>query len=183
MEIIMKAVSIQVKMLAALLLQRNFSLGTAESCTGGLIGHLLTNEAGSSAWYQGGIVAYSNDLKIKVLGVDNGLLDKHGAVSSECVLSMAKGVQNLTGSQVGLAVSGIAGPGGGTLEKPVGTVYIGWSVLNEAWWEKNLFQGTRTEIKVLTAKRALERLWDNLKLKWFPSGKKDFPDGNGITAL
>lgn len=154
----MISISTQVKKLAALLLQSNLLLGTAESCTGGLIGHLLTNEPGSSAWYQGGIIAYSNALKTDILGVEKDLLNKHGAVSSQCVLSMALGVSKLTASQVGLAVSGIAGPGGGTLEKPVGTVYIGWCVSGEAWWEKNFFYGTRMEIKVLTAGRAIDGL-------------------------
>ncbi len=158
MDIIMKDISTQVHELAGLLLQRNFSLSTAESCTGGLIGHLLTNEPGSSEWYAGGVVAYSNSLKKKVLSVSDELLIKHGAVSSECVLSMVKGLTGLTGAETGIAVSGIAGPGGGTMEKPVGTVYIAWGVSKEFRWEKNFFSGDRLEIKFKTAKRAIEGL-------------------------
>jgi nicotinamide-nucleotide amidase len=160
----MKNISIRIKELAALLLQRNFFLSTAESCTGGLIGHLLTNEPGSSAWYKGGIVAYSNSLKTEILAVNRDLLNEHGAVSSQCVLSMARGLSALTGSQVSVAVSGIAGPGGGTLEKPVGTVYIAWSILDEFIWEKNIFQGNRREIKILTAERAINKLPDHLRV-------------------
>ncbi len=158
MDILMNDISTQVHELAGLLLQRNFSLSTAESCTGGLIGHLLTNEAGSSGWYAGGVVAYSNSLKKKVLNVSDELLINHGAVSSECVLSMVKGLTDLTGAETGIAVSGIAGPGGGTPDKPVGTVFIAWSVQNKSWWEKHLFQGNRLEIKSQTAKRAIEVL-------------------------
>jgi nicotinamide-nucleotide amidase len=160
----MKDIAAQIQELAVLLLRRNFFLSTAESCTGGLIGHLLTNEPGSSSWYFGGIVAYSDPMKIKILGVKRDLLDRHGAVSSQCVLSMARGVSNLTGSQVSVAVSGIAGPGGGTMEKPVGTVYISWRVLDDTWWEKNIFSGTRQEIKTFTAHKALKGLLDYLNM-------------------
>jgi len=154
----MTDISTRVHELADLLLQRNFFLSTAESCTGGLIGHLLTNEPGSSAWYLGGVLAYSNSLKTKILGVDGDLLVKHGAVSSECVLSMVKGVSGLTGSQVCIAVSGIAGPDGGTPDKPVGTVYIAWGGAGDFWWEKNIFSGDRLKIKFLTAQRSIEVL-------------------------
>lgn len=160
----MKDITARVQELAVLLLRRNFFLSTAESCTGGLIGHLLTNEPGSSSWYLGGIVAYSDSMKIKILGVERDLLDKHGAVSSQCVLSMARGVSSLSGSQVSVAVSGIAGPGGRTMAKPVGTVYISWRVLDDIWWEKNIFSGTRQEIKTFTASKAIKGLLDYLSI-------------------
>jgi nicotinamide-nucleotide amidase len=160
----MKDIMEQIQELAVLLLRRNFFLSTAESCTGGLIGHLLTNEPGSSSWYIGGVVAYADSMKINILGVERDLIDRHGAVSSQCVSRMSRGVSSLTGSQVSMAVSGIAGPGGGTMEKPVGTVYISWSVLGDIWWEKNIFSGTRQEIKTFTARKAINGLLDYLNI-------------------
>ncbi len=154
----MTDISTRVQELAGLLLQKKFFLSTAESCTGGLIGHLLTNQPGSSAWYMGGAVAYSNSLKIKILGVNQELLYQYGAVSSECVLGMARGVSDLTGSQVSVAVSGIAGPDGGTPDKPVGTVYIAWGGSGDFRWEKNIFSGDRHEVKFQSAERAIETL-------------------------
>jgi len=158
----MKDIPSQVSVLGELLVQRNLFLSTAESCTGGLISHLLTNQPGSSEWYLGGVLAYSNLLKTKVLGVDKDLLSKHGAVSGECVLSMVRGISGLTGSQVCISVSGIAGPGGGTAEKPVGTVYIAWGFAGDLWWEKKVFQGERLEVKFQTAQRAIEVLLEYL---------------------
>lgn len=151
----MQDINLQVKKLAVLLSRRNFFLSTAESCTGGLIGNLLTNEPGSSSWYVGGVVAYANSLKTRILGVEEELINEHGAVSSQCVISLARGVLNLTGSQVSVAVSGIAGPGGGTKEKPVGTVFIGWCLLEDDWWEKHKFLGNRLKIKSQAANRAI----------------------------
>ncbi len=158
----MTDISHQISVLARLLKQRNFFLSTVESCTGGLIGHLLTNEPGSSDWYLGGVVAYSNTLKTRILGVEEEIINKHGAVSSQCVLSLAQGVLKLTGSQVSVAVSGIAGPGGGTVEKPVGTVYIGWCALGDTWWEKNVFFGDRLKIKSQSVKKALQGLIEKI---------------------
>ncbi|MFP4084056.1 MAG: CinA family protein [Desulfonatronovibrio sp.] len=154
----MPFISARIGVLADLLLKRDFFIGTAESCTGGLIGHLMTNEAGSSGWYAGGVVTYSNAMKKNILGVSEGLLVNHGAVSSECVLGMVKGLTALTHTEAGIAVSGIAGPGGGTPDKPVGTVFIAWRVLNKSWWEKFCFQGNRLEIKSQTAAQAVEGL-------------------------
>ncbi|MFO7727956.1 MAG: CinA family protein [Desulfonatronovibrio sp.] len=152
----MSDISARAGVLADLLQKRGFFISTAESCTGGLIGHLLTNEAGSSAWYAGGVVAYSNALKKNILGVSDEIIDMHGAVSSECVSSMVKGLTDLTRAQAGIAVSGIAGPGGGTSDKPVGTVFIAWKVQNRSWWERYCFQGSRLEIKSQTAAQAVE---------------------------
>lgn len=164
----MSDVSNMITVLAGFLQQRNELLSTAESCTGGLIGHLLTNEAGSSAWYLGGVVSYSNSMKTGMLGVGRDIFTKHGAVSSQCVLAMAAGVLKLTGSHAGIAVSGIAGPDGGTSEKPVGTVFIAWGAGSDFWWEKHFFQGSRTEIKTLTASRAIQGLlgyYQNIRRK------------------
>ncbi len=158
----MTGINARIHFLAGLLSQQQLWLATAESCTGGLIGHLLTNEPGSSKWYLGGVVAYSNALKAGLLKVDQYMLSESGAVSSECVLSMARGVSVLTGADVSLAVSGIAGPAGGSPEKPVGTVFLSWHVSGQYWWEKQLFQGDREEIKMRSAERALVVLSDYL---------------------
>lgn len=135
---------------------RKLALGTAESCSGGLIAHLLTNIPGSSSWFAGAVVAYANAAKIRVLGVPEVLIAEHGAVSKEVVLAMARGVQGLLGTHAALAVSGIAGPGGGSPEKPVGTVWIAWVLGDAACSERFLFSGTRLQIKRQTATVALE---------------------------
>jgi nicotinamide-nucleotide amidase len=108
-----------------LLLEQSCSIAVAESCTGGLISHLITTVPGSSAYFPGGVTAYSNQFKIDVLGVAPETLDTSGAVCAETAIQMARGVRKLSGAEVGLSVTGIAGPSGGTKEKPVGTVYIG----------------------------------------------------------
>jgi nicotinamide-nucleotide amidase len=142
--------------LGGLLRDKNLSLAAAESCTGGLISHRITNVAGSSSYFLEGVVSYSNEAKEKILGVPHGLLVEHGAVSAPVVEAMARGVRNLSGSGIGVAVSGIAGPGGGTPEKPVGTVYIGTdSASHGTRSEKFLFHGTRKEIKLATSSRAI----------------------------
>lgn len=111
------------------LLQANeLSITTAESCTGGLIAAALTDIAGSSGWFHQGIVSYANSAKMGLLGVDKPLLDQHGAVSHEVVCAMAVGAKRSASANVAVAVSGIAGPGGGTPDKPVGTVWIAWDI-------------------------------------------------------
>ncbi len=116
-----------VERISVLLLERNWTLATAESCTGGQIGHTLTNLPGSSAFYEGGVVAYSYEAKSTLLGVPPALLLEHGAVSQPVAFELARAVRRLLDTQVGIAVTGIAGPSGGTPAKPVGTVYIGIS--------------------------------------------------------
>ncbi|MCU0646285.1 MAG: CinA family protein [bacterium] len=111
--------------LVELLKTEKLTIATAESCTGGLIAKLMTDIPGSSEVFVGGIVSYSNDIKEKWLGVSHETLEKFGAVSEKTISEMLDGILKKTGSDLGIAVSGIAGPGGGTLEKPVGTVYIG----------------------------------------------------------
>lgn len=108
----------------ALLKARRLTLGVAESCTGGLVGHALTNVPGSSEFFFGGIIAYANEVKRDLVGVPEELLIAHGAVSRPVAIAMAQGVRRALGVDVGLSVTGIAGPTGGTPEKPVGTVYI-----------------------------------------------------------
>src|SRR3972149_5299534 len=118
-----------------LLKQRRWKLAAAESCTGGLIGHRLTNVPGSSIYYQGSVTAYAYEAKVRLLGVRWETLKKYGAVSQEVVLEMARGVRKALAADIGLSVSGIAGPGGGTPDKPVGLTWIGLSTddLERAW--------------------------------------------------
>jgi nicotinamide-nucleotide amidase len=112
------------KVLGAILKTRNETLATAESCTGGLIAHKITSVAGSSAYYVGSAITYSNEMKMQELGVQQSTLDKYGAVSEATVIEMTKGLLKKTKTTYGIAVSGVAGPGGGTADKPVGTVWI-----------------------------------------------------------
>jgi PncC family amidohydrolase len=148
--------------LGELLRQRGLRLAVAESCTGGLIGHRITNVPGSSTYFIGGVISYANEAKVRLLGVHWGTLEEFGAVSQETVLEMARGVRSLLAADIGLAVSGIAGPGGGTPGKPVGTVWIGLSAPDheQAWSYR--FEGDRVQIKEQAAEGALRRLADYL---------------------
>lgn len=119
------------------------TVSAAESCTGGTISELLTSVAGSSAYYLGSVTSYANSVKSGVLGVAPEIIERYGAVSSECVAAMAEGVRKLTGSDFSVATSGIAGPGGGSEEKPVGTVWIGISSQNSTETMKLQFKGDR----------------------------------------
>ncbi len=142
---------------AALLLEKDLTLSVAESCTGGLCSSRFTDIAGSSAYFLGGAVVYSNDSKEKLLGVRTDTLTRFGAVSEEVVFEMARGARELFGTDIGISISGIAGPGGGTAEKPVGTVWFGFS--HEAagtFCEKRNFTGTRDEIKNFAASTAID---------------------------
>ena len=134
------------------------TVSAAESCTGGLIESLITDNPGSSEYFLGGIVSYSNEAKMKLLGVKASTLEKHGAVSEETVKEMLLGVQKLIGSDYAIAVSGIAGPDGDTAEKPVGLVYIGTLGRSGIIITKNNFSGTRKEVKMKTALTALFQL-------------------------
>lgn len=145
-----------------MLLERGWMLSVAESCTGGLLASKITEVAGSSQWFCGGITAYSNDLKEKLLGVDNGLLAEYGAVSDHVARSMAEGVAACTGSQVAVSVTGIAGPTGGTEEKPVGTVYFAVALNGKITDHHCIFSGNRKEIQEITAQTALDLVRKNL---------------------
>ena len=142
---------------ASLLLEKDLTLSAAESCTGGLCSSRFTDIAGSSAYFLGGAVVYSNDSKEKLLGVSTDTLTRFGAVSEEVVFEMARGVRELFGTDIGISISGIAGPGGGTAEKPVGTVWFGFShVSSGTFCEKRNFTGTRDEIKNFAASTAID---------------------------
>ncbi len=141
------------------LLQRwGFKLATAESCTGGLLASKLTDVPGSSNYFVGGVIAYSNQVKIKILNVKKETIEKYGAVSKECAEEMVKGVTEIFGVDVGISTTGIAGPSGGTEEKPVGLVYMGFKIRDDVWVERFIFKGSRIEIKTQIAEKAIEIL-------------------------
>jgi nicotinamide-nucleotide amidase len=142
--------------MGALLIQRKLTLAVAESCTGGMIGSRITNIAGSSEYFERGVVTYSNGAKTELLGVPAELIERKGAVSREVVAAMAKGVRERAGTDLGLAVTGIAGPGGGTPEKPVGLVYIALAREKGKKVNEHRFLGTRDQIRKRTAQAALD---------------------------
>ncbi|RLB12213.1 MAG: competence protein [Deltaproteobacteria bacterium] len=135
---------------------RKLTVSVAESCTGGLIGHLLTAVPGSSRYFLGGIVSYGNEAKTELLGVQAETLEDYGAVSNETVREMAEGVRNRLHSDLGIAVSGIAGPGGGTREKPVGTVHLSLASAEETPSQGYRFWGNRHAVKLNSATMALD---------------------------
>lgn len=137
---------------------RGLSLSVAESCTGGMIAARITDVPGSSAYFTGGVVAYDNRVKENVLAVPAGELEKHGAVSEEVARSMASGVRKLLKTDIGLAVTGIAGPGGGTTGKPVGLVYAALDGPGTVFCRELRLKGSRFEIRSATTAAALELL-------------------------
>lgn len=141
-----------------LLTWRGLTLAVAESCTGGLIGHRITNIPGSSVYYQGSITAYSYDVKELLLHVRHDSLYHYGAVSEQTARDMARGVQRAFRSDIGLAVTGISGPDGGTPEKPVGLVYVALAAPDGAWVERHMWSGSRWENKARSAEAALDLL-------------------------
>lgn len=144
--------------LAQLLSNQNATLSTAESCTGGLIGHLLTNVSGSSTWYLGGVVSYSNELKMQVLGVKAATLERFGAVSEQVAEAMAAGARHAFNTTYAISVTGIAGPGGATADKPVGLTYIGVATPDLVVVRRFVWQGSREGNKQSSANAALELL-------------------------
>ncbi|GAB3501388.1 CinA family protein [Curvibacter fontanus] len=147
-----------VERLAAQLQQRQWMLATAESCTGGLIAGACTDLSGSSNWFERGVVSYSNTAKIELLGVDATLIKKHGAVSEEVARAMAAGALAHSRAQVTVAVTGVAGPTGGTPDKPVGLVWFGFALPGQVLTEKMNFPGDRAAVRRATVQHALRRL-------------------------
>jgi len=154
-----------VEELVALLAQQHKKIATAESCTGGMISQMITSVPGASVVFDCGIVAYANEIKKNILGVRAETLEKYGAVSEQTALEMAQGIKKLSGADYALAVTGIAGPGGGSREKPVGTVYVG--IIRPDGSEVCLFRfsGNREEIRKQTAQAALEKICHYIRAK------------------
>lgn len=144
--------------LLGLLRERNLTVSAAESCTGGMIGSSITSFPGASANFLGGAVVYSNEAKENILGVPRGVLFAYGAVSPQTARCMSEGAVRVFGSDVAVAVTGIAGPGGGTAEKPVGLVYISVSDGVTTVTERSVFGGDREEVRTATAAKALAML-------------------------
>jgi nicotinamide-nucleotide amidase len=147
-----------VAQLAELLRERQWLMASAESCTGGLIAGACTDMAGSSDWFERGFVTYSNAAKTELLGVDAGLIATHGAVSEPVARAMAAGALAHSPAQVSVAVTGVAGPAGGSAEKPVGTVWFGWSVQGQLRSERRRFDGDRAAVRAATVHYALQTL-------------------------
>ena len=143
-----------------LLRNKKLTLSVAESCTGGLISNMITNFDGSSGYFERGYVAYSNKSKIELLDVPEEIIKSYGAVSSHSAIAMAEGVKRKSGTDIGLSVTGIAGPGGGTIEKPVGLVYIAVAGNKKTECKEYKFKGERLKIKSESAKAALKDLRD-----------------------
>ena len=141
-----------------MLLERGWKLALAESCTGGLVASRITDISGSSEYFLGGVVSYSNEAKVNILGVSWHTLNSTGAVSRETVIEMAHGARKLMNADIAVSVSGIAGPGGGTAEKPVGTTWIGLAAQDGEWATVFKFSGNRVQNKSAAADAALQML-------------------------
>lgn len=149
--------------IAPLLRSRHLTLATAESCTGGLVASRITDMAGSSDYFVGGIVAYAYEAKVALLHVSWDTLREHGAVSRETVIEMARGVRTALGTDIGVSISGIAGPGGGLPDKPVGTTWIGLSATDGDWARQFVWDGNRLENKKSSADAAIQFVLDYLQ--------------------
>ena len=154
----------EIQRLAELLLEREWMLATAESCTGGMIAAACTDLAGSSQWFERGFITYSNEAKTELLGVDAALITRHGAVSEEVARAMARGAVARSRAQVAVAVTGVAGPDGGSAQKPVGTVWFGWATQTGVVSEMRCFEGDRAAVRQATVRHALQRLVELLAL-------------------
>ena len=153
-----KALQADLAHISSRLLARGWMLATAESCTGGMIAAACTDLSGSSQWFERGFVTYSNEAKAEMLAVPPGLIEEHGAVSEPVARAMADGALAHSRAQVSLAVTGVAGPTGGTEAKPVGTVWFAWCVGGETHSEMQHFAGDRAAVRMATVRYALKRL-------------------------
>ena len=151
-------------LLAKLLAHRRWMMASAESCTGGMIAAACTDLAGSSGWFERGFVTYSNAAKTDLLGVDAALIADHGAVSEPVARAMAEGAVRHSQAQVAVAVTGVAGPGGGSDDKPVGTVWFGFALPGLLTSEVMLFTGDRAAVRSAAVQHALARLIEKLAL-------------------
>ncbi len=148
-----------VKRIGTILLKAGKTLSSAESCTGGMVGMLLTSVPGSSGWFMGGVTAYSNSVKTCVLNVPASLIETEGAVSRETAVAMAEGARKLIGSDFSISVTGIAGPGGGSVEKPVGTVWMAVCSSQSVSAEMKILKGDRDVVRKKAADYLLAKLY------------------------
>jgi PncC family amidohydrolase len=153
------------EMLCELMSARSLTLAAAESCTGGLVADRITNVSGSSEYFPGGVVAYAYEAKVNLLGVSWDTLNMHGAVSAETVLEMAHGARKIFNADIGISVSGIAGPTGGMPEKPVGTTWFGLATPTGNWTRHFLWDGNRVQNKHYSSEAALQFVVDYLEGK------------------
>ena len=144
--------------LVNILKDKELKIAAAESCTGGLLGGALTSMAGSSQFFELGMVTYSNEAKIKLLGVKEDTIYQYGAVSENTAKEMAVNIKNVAGTNIGVSITGVAGPGGGSEEKPVGLVYIGVSMENTTYIYKHLFEGNRASVRSQSVSAAIEHI-------------------------
>lgn len=148
------------RILAEKLIQNKQMLAIAESCTGGMLGKFLTDMAGSSAWFERGIISYSNQAKQELLGVDKAIIQNHGAVSQPTVEAMAQGLLKAAPVDYTIAITGIAGPSGGSALKPIGTVWIGWADKNKIISNQYCFDGDREMVRLQAVFQAIKGLLD-----------------------
>ncbi|MHA2035668.1 MAG: CinA family protein [Promethearchaeota archaeon] len=146
------------------LTKKHMRISVAESCTGGYISHMITNISGASKVFERGVICYSNRAKLELLKVKPETLEKYGAVSKEVVEQLATNIKQLSNVEIGIGVSGIAGPTGGTLEKPVGTVFIGFSLEKDTIVKNFYFKATRIEFKKKVLEKILDYLENSLKI-------------------
>ena len=148
-----------IQLLHKKLIKKKLTISVAESCTGGLLAHNLTKLANSSKYFQMGLTTYSNKAKTKILKVNKNIIDKYGAVSNECCKAMVLNLSKISNSKINVSITGIAGPGGGTKEKPVGLVYIGIKKRNFIKIYENKFRSkTRKKIQILTVNKVIKNL-------------------------
>ena len=153
-----------VEQLALALKSQRLMMATAESCTGGLIAGACTDVSGSSDWFERGFVTYSNAAKHELIGVPTALIEQHGAVSEPVARAMAAGALAHSAAQLAVAVTGVAGPTGGSAEKPVGTVWFGWATPEGVFTEHQRFEGDRAAVRQATVRHALAGLLQRLPL-------------------
>ena len=157
-ELLVQPLPAQTANLALILQEKGWRMATAESCTGGMIAAACTDLAGSSNWFERGFVTYSNEAKTEMLGVAAELIARHGAVSEEVARAMAQGALAHSHAQAAVAVTGVAGPSGGSTDKPVGTVWFGWATPAGVVSERRHFDGDRASVRLATVEHALGRL-------------------------
>ena len=146
-----------------ILISKGLTIATAESCTGGLLAGTLINYSGISSIFMEGVITYSNEAKMKRIGVSKDTLDAFGAVSKDTAEEMARGICKVANTKIGISTTGIAGPGGGTYEKPVGLVYMGLCINGEVFYKKFDFKGDRQQIRLQVVNSALEFLLEYIK--------------------